>query len=359
LFRTESQSVLWLCETTQDIEPNQVILKSYKSLSGRNLTEIEIKDLKLSELGLRNQVYQFYDFGKIEKYISNKIDFEDDNGNSIGQHSVCAAGLIDISDLNLSEVYLTVARNLGRLHLAEINGIDKTKYRDAEFGQQNTYHVKEHFNQLEQLAEHLIQNQLINYTSYDSLKNEMELELVISDFGEEIDFVFDQVQNYYSQNPEDPVFCHNDLNGGNILRNVLGDFNSSSVEFIEFDQSSYGFRAFDIVYHFDKWPIYPTTAQKAEFVQAYAASYYGDDINDSKIEIILKEIEVHESYVLLEQMLFSKATGGDIRANSIQAYTNAKQTATEEDVFDPNSIFRNSQAGIYNSIYLLYLLINI
>ena len=88
MFSTESQSVLWLCETSQDIEPNQVILKSYKSLSGTNLTEIEIKDLKLSELGLRNQVYQFYDFGKIEKFISNKIDFEDDNGNSIGQHSI-------------------------------------------------------------------------------------------------------------------------------------------------------------------------------------------------------------------------------------------------------------------------------
>ena len=66
-----------------------LVLKSYKTLAGKNLTEIALKDLQLSQLGLRSQVYQYYDFGRIQDFIQNKIDFLDENGISIGKsHSI-------------------------------------------------------------------------------------------------------------------------------------------------------------------------------------------------------------------------------------------------------------------------------
>ena len=53
------------------------------------------------------------------------------------------------------------------------------------------------------------------------------------------------------------VFCHNDLQGGNILlRNDLGatDENmDAKLVVIDYEFCSYNYRAFDIANHFQEW----------------------------------------------------------------------------------------------------------
>ena len=61
------------------------------------------------------------------------------------------------------------------------------------------------------------------------------------------------VKNYYDANPDEAVFCHNDLHGGNIMFNKEGDFDPSSLTFIDWDQAHYGYRAFDLLYNMANW----------------------------------------------------------------------------------------------------------
>ena len=54
------------------------------------------------------------------------------------------------------------------------------------------------------------------------------------------------------------VFCHNDLQGGNILlatdKSNIPNFESpESLTFIDYEYSAYNFRAFDVANHFMEW----------------------------------------------------------------------------------------------------------
>ena len=78
------------------------------------MTEIAEIDLQLSEMGLRSTVFEFYEFGKIEQFLSGLRNFQDETGANI--------------EFDQPEVYQTVAKLLGRVHAADISNIDKLKY---------------------------------------------------------------------------------------------------------------------------------------------------------------------------------------------------------------------------------------
>lgn len=85
------------------------------------------------------------------------------------------------------------------------------------------------------------------------------------------------------------VFCHNDVQEGNILvmNNFGGDLTEKEVQIIDFEYSYYGYRAYDIGNHFCEWVMenvsdkplafdfdansYPTREQQLKFCRAYLA----------------------------------------------------------------------------------------
>ena len=93
-----------------------------------NETEIALVNLQLSEQGARNKVYKWTETEKIEELL---VDMDDS------------------PDLGDSEVQRAVARRLAKMHSANIEGIDKGRYREAtDAGFWNTYHIKFHFEQI-------------------------------------------------------------------------------------------------------------------------------------------------------------------------------------------------------------------
>ena len=66
---------------------------------------------------------------------------------------------------------------------------------------------------------------------------------------EEIDWVRSLVHNYY-RDEETPILCHNDPHLGNMMIDE-NDKTGDSLVLIDFDNTKYGYRAFDFVYHFN------------------------------------------------------------------------------------------------------------
>ena len=66
---------------------------------------------------------------------------------------------------------------------------------------------------------------------------------------DEIDWVRSLVHNYY-RDKETPILCHNDPHLGNMMIDE-GDSTGDSLVLFDFDNTKYGYRAFDFVYHFN------------------------------------------------------------------------------------------------------------
>ncbi|VDO95942.1 unnamed protein product [Soboliphyme baturini] len=109
------------------------------------------------------------------------------------------------------------------------------------------------------------------------------------------------IRNFLWRINHDMVFCHNDLQEGNIM---LPE-HLSDVTFIDFEYAGYNFRAFDIANHFcewsiayggEKWPYFvissddlPTTEQQREFCTSYFEAL-GVSISEQMIDAMCQEI---------------------------------------------------------------------
>ena len=184
------QSVIWKCETTRDdIQPQIVALKSFKTVKGKNLTEIGEIDLQLTELGLRSTVYEFYEFGKIEQFLSGLKNFQNEFGQNI--------------DFEKPEVYREMAKIIGKVHAADIRNIDELKYTRPmmENGTWwNTKLIKSHFNDLK-----LLLMGLEGEPTWDEFVEEVRVQIGIEDLDEQVDFVADTIDTYYNVKGDDAI----------------------------------------------------------------------------------------------------------------------------------------------------------
>ncbi|XP_048466165.1 choline/ethanolamine kinase, partial [Rhincodon typus] len=121
------------------------------------------------------------------------------------------------------------------------------------------------------------------------------------------------------------VFCHNDVQEGNIL--LLADRDPSSTEklmLIDFEYSSYNYRGFDIGNHFcewmydytyDQWPFfkasmekYPNRQQQLHFIRHYLSEYTGnkgDSIHEDQSKIEEEMIIEINRYALASHYLWA------------------------------------------------------
>lgn len=96
----------------------------------------------------------------------------------------------------------------------------------------------------------------------------------------------DKLRKFLDCTPSPVVFCHNDIQEGNIL--LLSEpGNTDSLMLVDFEYSSYNYRGFDIGNHFcewvydythEEWPFYkaqpthyPTREQQLHFIRHYLA----------------------------------------------------------------------------------------
>ncbi|XP_005379651.1 PREDICTED: choline/ethanolamine kinase isoform X2 [Chinchilla lanigera] len=96
----------------------------------------------------------------------------------------------------------------------------------------------------------------------------------------------DNLRKFLDSTPSPVVFCHNDIQEGNIL--LLSEpENADSLMLVDFEYSSYNYRGFDIGNHFcewvydythEEWPFYkaqptdyPTREQQLHFIRHYLA----------------------------------------------------------------------------------------
>lgn len=104
--------------------------------------------------------------------------------------------------------------------------------------------------------------------------------------------------------PSPVVFCHNDIQEGNIL--LLSEpENDDSLMLVDFEYSSYNYRGFDIGNHFcewvydythEEWPFYkarptdyPTRGQQLHFIRHYLAEVQKGQIRSEEEQKKLEE----------------------------------------------------------------------
>ncbi|KAK9504617.1 hypothetical protein O3M35_010913 [Rhynocoris fuscipes] len=88
---------------------------------------------------------------------------------------------------------------------------------------------------------------LLNIDELSSPANPIELALCSKNLKAEAVWLRNHLSKIYSP----VVFCHNDLQQGNILR--LMDTNEPGLVLIDFEYCSYNFRGFDLANHFIEW----------------------------------------------------------------------------------------------------------
>ena len=142
-------------------------------------------------------------------------------------------------------------------------------------------------------------------------------DITLDDLNDEINWVAGLLLDYYDEK-ETPLLCHNDLHLGNMMVDA-NDTTGESLILIDFDNTRYGYRAFDFVYHFNYHSIgvetasngvetyYPNSTMIDEFLAIYSESYTGPSVS---VATLWEEIRVHTPYVLLEQIVFLYGTNG-------------------------------------------------
>ncbi|XP_076899094.1 putative choline kinase 3 [Bidens hawaiensis] len=110
----------------------------------------------------------------------------------------------------------------------------------------------------------------------------------------------DTLENELSKHHQDVVFCHNDLQYGNIMI----DDNTSTVTLIDYEYASYNPAGYDIANHFCEWAAdyhtdtpqvldynkYPSLEERQRFVKAYLSAT-GNQPSDTDVDQLIDDVE--------------------------------------------------------------------
>ncbi|KAF6204214.1 hypothetical protein GE061_002554 [Apolygus lucorum] len=145
--------------------------------------------------------------------------------------------------------------------------------------------------------------------------NPIEQELLTHDLQGELDWL----KSHLSKVPSPVVFCHNDLQQGNILRH---NASRDQIVIIDFEYCAYNYRGFDLANHFMEWTYdytkpefpyfgihkdrYSSPQQMKKFIEVYLQALIANgnvvkpELNN--VKSIMKEIK---HYTLATHLLWS------------------------------------------------------
>ncbi|XP_043677380.1 choline/ethanolamine kinase isoform X1 [Vespula pensylvanica] len=254
-------------------EPRQVLLRLYGQVHGERaleglITESVIFTL-LSERRLGPKLHGIFPGGRIEEYIP-------------------ARPLLtkELSDPTLS---LMIAEKMGQIHTMQV-----------PISKEPTWLWNTMTKWLATATDILE-----NIDEIDSCQLENVYVLRSIDLEHEINWFRDLVKK--EKHPV--VFCHNDMQEGNIL--LRQNSRKTELVVIDFEYCSYNYRGFDIANHFIEWqydytaakyPFFhertgagPTKEQKLDFIKSY-------------LRTVQKESQTEEERIMMEINVFSLAS---------------------------------------------------
>ncbi|XP_063782696.1 choline/ethanolamine kinase [Pseudophryne corroboree] len=234
---------------TQSTEPRQVLLRIYGAiLQGVDSLVLEsVMFAILAERSLGPQLYGVFPQGRLEEYIPSRR--------------------LATSDLSVPDVSSEIAEKLARFHKMEMpfNKEPVWLFRTME----------KYMTQISSLS--FTQPALVEkFNKLKSFNLEEEMQ---------------SLRCLLESTPSPVVFCHNDVQEGNILLlSSRSSHPSDKLMLIDFEYSSYNYRGFDIGnhfcewvynYHHDEWPFYkaqmrdyPTKDQQLHFFRPYLLEIY-------------------------------------------------------------------------------------
>ncbi|XP_076333464.1 choline kinase alpha-like isoform X2 [Tachypleus tridentatus] len=252
-------------------EPDQVLLRMYGQVhdgqAEANITESVIFML-LSERNLGPKLYGIFPEGRLEEYIPAK-----------------AMTCQELQDPDLSA---KIARKLALIHQLAV-----------PINKEPTWM----FDKMERWLQKIRKD--ISVENIDASKREYADHLLSQNLESELVWL-----KLFLQRAASPViFCHNDLQEGNILLPERRINNEDKVIFIDFEYCSYNYRGFDIANHFLEWcydyslPEYPHFTAKMEnfpskeqqiyFIHEYLKSLNKDaQVDEEMQDQILKEVQI-------------------------------------------------------------------
>ncbi|XP_031593105.1 choline/ethanolamine kinase isoform X2 [Oreochromis aureus] len=232
-------------------EPRQVLLRVYGAiLQGVDSLVLEsVMFAILAERALGPKLYGVFPLGRLEQYLPNTR--------------------MHTNQLSDPAISAEIATKLARFHNMVMPFNKKPKWL---------------FGTIDKYMEQVMNISFVRDAHVKKYKKLMKLDLPAE---------LRSLRALLAATPSPVVFCHNDVQEGNIL--MLEDGKHSSAErlmLIDFEYSSYNYRGFDFGNHFcewmydytyNEWPFYkatpenyPTREQQLLFIRSYLAEQHKD-----------------------------------------------------------------------------------
>uniref|UniRef100_A0A1B6CGP1 Choline/ethanolamine kinase n=1 Tax=Clastoptera arizonana TaxID=38151 RepID=A0A1B6CGP1_9HEMI len=251
----------------KSVEPTQVLLRLYGHTMGERPIESLITDsvifTLLSERNLGPRLHGIFPGGRIEEYIP--------------------ARPIKSYELHSPSLTLLVADRMAAIHSMNvpINKEPRWLWDTMIRWHQNIEEGKTKEN-------------------VSQTPNTIEQQLNLIDLKAEMVWL----KSHLTKLRSPVVFCHNDLQGGNIL--LLQNTDEENVVIIDYEYCSYNYRAYDLANHFIEWtfdysnPVapnffttkenYPSRSQMVTFLERYI-SHFGQTSGPVNYDAIITEIQ--------------------------------------------------------------------
>ncbi|KAJ1162383.1 hypothetical protein NDU88_002851 [Pleurodeles waltl] len=263
---------------SQDNEPRQVLLRVYGAiLQGVDSLVLEsVMFAILAERTLGPQLYGVFPQGRLEQYIPSRR--------------------LETAELREPDISAEIAEKMSNFHRMVMPFNKEPKWL---FETMNRY-----MKQISDLA-FTRESHIQKFSKLKALNLELEMK---------------SLRHLLESTHSPVVFCHNDVQEGNIL--LLSNRNPSSRDklmLIDFEYSSYNYRGFDIGNHFcewvydytyDKWPFYkaslenyPNREQQLHFIQHYLKAN-----SNNMHDISTKELACIQGQMIIEINRFALAS---------------------------------------------------
>jgi len=232
---------------TSDTEPHQVLLRMYGRVHDEGVEAVITQSViftLLSERQLGPKLFGVFPGGRLEEYIPSRS--------------------LKTSELQDPEISCIIAEKLAQVHSLQVPISKEPAW------------LFDTMNRWLQYIQRNIHLDVVPLNEKSKMKKLLSCNLELE---------FDWLRKTLVKVGSPVVFCHNDLQEGNILINEMAKSPEDKLFFIDFEYCSYNYRGFDLANHFCEWCYnynnpsapyfsaslnsFPTREHQLQFVRVY------------------------------------------------------------------------------------------